>query len=484
MLSVMGVGMIVHEIFDCTHFYSLVLFSMEMKTESTYPTFMLEKSILGILIGNVNLSFIHIFKLRPQYFKVPKYYLMYEAILELNRQNLPIDEFLLQNCLMRIEPETNWKQEINELLLLNAYKDKLSYFVSQLEEYYFEAALKDLSIHLSNTQLSIKERLIAGLTALFELKDLNVTNHEAPLKKLLEDFVKQGGIVDKEKLLDTPFPLLNQSLCGGFEKEQLIVVGARPGMGKRGLLVTCLLHWVKQKKKVLYISFQQSSVSFLKLLLANYTQTPIELLGRSEELQKQKVALEEIAKFEEEQLLQFHSPHSSDITELLSIIANRQQKHGLDIVIIDSLQMVENTAGKSFSTRNSNLGSSLRKLKQFAKDLNILLLLGSEIGRIAERRNSASGRPMLSDLKDSGYIEEVADKVILVYRPEYYQLSEWEDGEITDGQGELTLAKNNIGPLGSIRVNYNKAYYRFSPYEEVDPKIEFEIPKNRQHEFE
>jgi replicative DNA helicase len=480
----MGLEMIVHEFIDCTHFYSLVLFSMEKKTESAYPTLLLEKSILGILIGNINLSFIHIFKLRPQYFKVPKYNLMYEAIIELNRQNLPVDEFLLQNCLMGIAPETNWKQEIKEVLLLNTYQDKLSYFVSQLEDHYFESALQDLSVNLSNTQLSIKDRLNAGLTALFELKDLNVTNHEAPLKNLLEDFVKQGGIVDKEKLLDTPFPLLNQSLCGGFEKEQLIAIGARPGMGKRGLLVTCLLHWVKQKKKVLYISFQQSSVSFLQLLLANYTQTPIQLLSRSEELQKQKVALEEIAKFEEEQLLQFHSPHSSDLTEMLSIIANRQQKHGLDIVIIDSLQMIENTIGKSFITRNSNLGSTLRKLKQLAKDLNVLLLLGSEIGRIAERRFTASGRPMLSDLKDSGYIEEIADKVILIYRPEYYHIGEWEDGELTDGQGELTLAKNNIGPLGSIRVNYSKDCYRFSPYEGFDPIIEFEVPRNRQYEFE
>lgn len=474
----------VHEIIDCTHFYRVVLFPMAIETEGTYPTLMLEKSILGILIGNENLSFIHVLKLRSQYFKVPKYALMYEAILELNSQNLPIDEFMLLNCLMGIAPETDWKKEIKEVLLLNVYRDKIEYFVNELEGNYFESTLQDLSIQLSNTQLSIIERLNSGLNKLFELKDLIISKQETPLKNLLEDFVKQGGIVNKEKLFDTPFPLLNPSMCGGFEKEQLVAIGARPGMGKRGFLVTCLLHWVKQKKKVMYISFQQTSANFLHLLVANYTQTPIQLLSQPEELLKHKEALEEIAKFEVEQLLQFHSPRNSDLTEILSLVANRQQKQGVDIVIIDSLQSIENPLGKSMNTRNNNLGFTLRKLKQLAKDLNILVLLGSEIGRIAERRMATSGRPMLSDLKDSGCIEEIADKVIFIYRPEYYQISEWEDGELAEGQGELILAKNNIGPLVSIRVNYNSACYRFSPYEEVDPSIEFEIPENRQYEFE
>ncbi len=120
-----------------------------------------------------------------------------------------------------------------------------------------------------------------------------------------------------------------------------------------------------------------------------------------------------------------------------------------------------------------------------AQELDFLLVVGSELSRSAERRTSSSTRPMLHDLKDSGWIEELADKVILIYRPEYYDLVEWEDGEVTKGTGELVVCKNNYGLMENIRVSYNVESRRFSNLVQTDfiQHEYFEIPESRKNEF-
>jgi replicative DNA helicase len=156
------------------------------------------------------------------------------------------------------------------------------------------------------------------------------------------------------------------------------------------------------------------------------------------------------------------------------------------VVIIDNLQMLEEINPIYYQNRNNTIGKNLRRLKQMALEFNFLLLIGSELSRSTERRSGSSCRPMLSDLKDSGAIVELADKVIMIYRPEYYQLSEWEDGEPTKDTGELMVCKNSMGHIENVKVAFNSDSFRFSDYIETDFYNGFDgnIPLSRSNEFE
>jgi replicative DNA helicase len=157
----------------------------------------------------------------------------------------------------------------------------------------------------------------------------------------------------------------------------------------------------------------------------------------------------------------------------------------VDVVIIDNLQMLDETNPVYYQNRNNTIGKNLRRLKQMAQEFNFLLMMGSELSRSAERRTGSSSRPMLSDLKDSGAIEELADKVIMIYRPEYYELSEWEDGEPTKDTGELIVCKNSMGTLDNVKVAFNPESFRFSDCIETIWHNGFEenIPEGRSNEF-
>jgi replicative DNA helicase len=167
----------------------------------------------------------------------------------------------------------------------------------------------------------------------------------------------------------------------------------------------------------------------------------------------------------------------------LAEISSQKIRQGLDVVIIDNLQQLEDLNPIFYQNRNTSLGKNLRRLKQLAEEMNLLIVIGSELSRNTEKR--ISGRPVLSDLRDSGWIEELADKVLMIYRPACYNLSEWDDGTHTYNNAEIDICKNKLGQIGSVRVNYNVEAFAFSDYKNSseawdDNKL---IPENRMNEF-
>lgn len=458
---------------------------MITNTKNNYSVEIIEHSILGILIQNGSLFSAHVLRLRPEFFSIRETQMIYKVLLQLNRENLVIDTHLIFHFLNTMDNETDWKRIITKISVLENLKEKLPYFVRQLRENYMNEKLSQLAMNACDRNQLPEDRIQQGIDLLYELKDLSLQREEVLLGKLMQDFLQTGGIIDKKYLLTTGMKSLDAMLDGGFEQGQIAIIGGRPGMGKTALMTSFCNHWIKQKnKKVLFLSFHTNPKNFIQLLVANETGLAFKTLNdEGFKSDPEKAYLEELVRTEKENYLQYNYLRSNSIQELLAILYTKHSKHGVDIVVIDNLQQLDNGIAAT-TNRHQGLGQILKQLRQAAKDLNLLILMGSDLNRNVERRFSYSCRPQLADLKDSGFIEEIADKVLLLYRPDYYQLTEWEDGSPTQNEAELIIAKNTLGALGTVKVGYKQSSLNFYELASQDLYRSFAIPESRQNEFD
>ena len=140
------------------------------------------------------------------------------------------------------------------------------------------------------------------------------------------------------------------------------------------------------------------------------------------------------------------------------------KNHNVSIILIDYLQLMQ--AGNNSGNREQEISTISRSLKSIAKELKIPVIALSQVNRGVETRSSVgSKRPILSDLRESGAIEQAADIVTFIYRPEYYKITEWENGDACHGQAEIIIAKHRNGALKNIRVMFIREFARFSNLE-------------------
>jgi replicative DNA helicase len=172
------------------------------------------------------------------------------------------------------------------------------------------------------------------------------------------------------------------------------------------------------------------------------------------------------------------------VFELRSIFKQYKLSHDIKLIMIDYLQLVQTS--KRFSTREQEISMITKTLKLIARELNIPIMVSSQLSRSVERRG-LNVTPLLSDLRESGSIEQDADKVIFLNRPEYYALNEFEDGTSTKGKADVIIAKNRTGPQASIRMNFRKECMLFeedNTYAPNNGKPQFEVPASRKNEFD
>lgn len=455
--------------------------------ENIYPSHaMVEKTILAIFIRNSKALNTYVLRIKAEYFHIEEYALIYQLMVELIKENAPVDEPILLNYLVGLQPDYDWQKEFEEIKIWGEFDDKLETFVNKLVENFVNRKFVEIALLISDLGIPEQKRINNSVQQLLDLKKLISHKTEEPLSKLMLEFMRTGGLTDKGAMIRSGIEMLDALMGGGFEKKQLLVVGARPGMGKTAFLMSmCNAIIDERKKRVLYISLSLNPKHFLTLMIANRLDHPISKISAGEFPANYNAGCNSLLEAENNGFFKYHFQTDNDFMNLMAEINNHRMRYGLDVVIIDSLQMMDESNPVFYQNRNNTLGKNLRRMKQMAQELNFLLVVGSELSRSAERRTSASNRPMLHDLKDSGWIEELADKVILIYRPEYYDLQEWEDGETTKAKGELVVCKNNFGLMENIRVSYNVESRRFfnhveSGFEQYDY---LEIPESRKNEF-
>ena len=226
---------------------------------------------------------------------------------------------------------------------------------------------------------------------------------------------------------------------GPFFKKEVVVIAGRPAMGKTQLLV----HWANQiakKQTVVYHSLDGTISEITNRFLTNETGIRLNTLQENK-LEPSELKLLEVSKntFKDKSLflLDFSIKSMVQLKEYYKVLV---EEHGVEVIFLDYIQLFRDSRNRN---REQEIASFMRNIKEIAKELNVCIFLASQLSRSVETRGGDK-RPILSDLRESGAIEEFADKVFFVYRPEYYGLLINEEGESTINQVELIIAKNNL----------------------------------------
>jgi replicative DNA helicase len=294
-------------------------------------------------------------------------------------------------------------------------------------------------------------------------------------KKKIQEIANKDGLSG----ISTGFEKLD-TLTSGWQPSDLIIIAARPGMGKTALTLSMARNIAVIKQvPVAFFSLEMSSVQLITRLISAETGLS------SEKLRTGKLADHEWKQLNVKVGDLEKAPLFIDDTPALSIFDLRAKarrlasQHQIKLIVVDYLQLMTAGNNNKAGNREQEISTISRNLKSLAKELNIPVIALSQLSRAVETRGGTK-RPQLSDLRESGAIEQDADIVSFIYRPEYYQIEERDDEEHTSsiGQAEFIVAKHRNGGLDNIRMKFIGQLGKFEDLQSDDSSYEYQSKMN------
>ncbi|MAO11659.1 MAG: replicative DNA helicase [Flavobacteriaceae bacterium] len=307
---------------------------------------------------------------------------------------------------------------------------------------------------------------------LYEITQGNIKRSSETAQQLVIQAKKKiEEIANREGLSGVPSGFEDiDKLTSGWQPSDLIIIAARPGMGKTALTLSMARNIaVDHNIPVAFFSLEMSSVQLITRLISSETQLSSEKL-RTGNLEKHEwEQLNVKVKGLEKAPLFIDDTPSLSIFDLRAKARRLSSQHGIKLIMVDYLQLMTAGGNQKGGNREQEISTISRNLKALAKELNVPVIALSQLSRAVETRGG-SKRPLLSDLRESGAIEQDADIVSFIYRPEYYKIDEWDDEERTptQGQGEFIVAKHRNGGLDEIRLRFVGHLGRFENLERFD----------------
>lgn len=434
-----------------------------------------ERLIIGtFLIDKKGLDFA-IDLVTPEIFYDPRHQIIFAAIFKLYQDNHPVD---LVTVIDRLQKEENLSlaggdHYIIELTMGVSSSAHIEYHVRVVLEKYILRSLINISANV--IEKSYKES-----TDVFELLDkaeqsfFDITNGTIKkgfdtantLVKEAIDKIKQ--LKDQEGISGVPsgFAALDRE-TGGWQNSDLIIIAARPAMGKTAFLLSMARNMaVEHNVPIALFSLEMASIQLITRMIASETNIS------SDKFRKGNLTDEEWNRLFHNVSSLENAPLFIDETPSLSVFDFRAKcrrlvmQHGVKIIMVDYLQLMTASSGnKSVGNREQEIATISRSLKAIAKELNVPVIALSQLSRSVENRPGK--RPQLSDLRESGAIEQDADIVSFIFRPEYYKITHWDndpEGAETDttNQAELIIAKHRNGATADVRLSFLKNFAKFA----------------------
>lgn len=316
----------------------------------------------------------------------------------------------------------------------------------------FSDEIKALSLEDKSPAKNVLEKAEKGL---FEISQGGLRNSLTALDVIMSDTVQtiMKRVQNRGELsgVTTGFTDLN-SLLGGFQKSDLVLLAARPSMGKTALAVNLAVNAAKAGKKIAMFSLEMSKTQIGQRILASFAQMNLSSLFKGElegqDLVNLITASNELSKYS----LHIDDTAAISLIELKAKLRRLKMEEGLDLVVIDYLQLM--TTGERIENRVQEISQISRGLKAIAKELDVPVLALSQLSRALEQRPDK--RPKLSDLRESGAIEQDADIVMFLYR-DYVYNKETENPNLA----EVIVSKHRNGPIGVVNLIWKDEYTRF-----------------------
>lgn len=301
--------------------------------------------------------------------------------------------------------------------------------------------------------------------SLFKISESNIRKNYADMSAIMTEALREleRRREQKDGLTGVPsgFTQLDR-LTSGWQPTELIILAARPAMGKTAFVVSSLRNAaVDFGMPVAIFSLEMSAVQLVNRMISAEAELD------SEKLKKGNLAPHEWTQLHQRIDRLMRAPIYIDDTPALSILELRakcrrlKQQHDIQMIVIDYLQLMQGDGGKGGGNREQEIASISRALKNLAKELNVPVIALSQLSRAVETRGGDK-RPQLSDLRESGSIEQDADMVAFLYRPEYYGFTQDDAGNSVQGVGEVIIAKNRSGSLDTIQLRFIGKYTKFA----------------------
>jgi replicative DNA helicase len=273
--------------------------------------------------------------------------------------------------------------------------------------------------------------------------------------ELVDEFTKKMEMlrsgIKSEAVVPSGFKELDKKI-GGFQPGRLYVVGARPAMGKTALMVNWIRNIIdntNNPKNVLVITLECSAQSIMQRLVSCMASVPLEKINRGGLTNEEWKSIQEttLPRLRTAPLL-IEENTVCTLAQLREKCLQMKEEDKLGIVFIDYLQLITPVKGRY---RDEEIAEVMRGLKDLSKEAAVPFVVLSQLSRAVEYRNG-NKLPRLTDLRDSGTIEQIADVVMFIYRPEYYDILLNELDESTNGEMHLRIAKNRMGELDIIEL--------------------------------
>lgn len=416
-----------------------------------------EEAVLGSLLIDPDAILDIASFLKPGAFYREQNKWIYQAILDLHEARDPLDFVTLTETLRQRSQLEDVGGEAYLISLLNAVPTSVN--AKSYARIVESAALRRRMISAAGTiaNLAYDEDedvnviLDRAEQTLFSISEERVTRDLKPVRDIARDYLDRIEELNArgEEIIGVPTGYLDiDRLLGGLNKSDLLIVAARPGMGKTSLQLGMALHaGLRHGKRIAIFNLEMSGEQLVQRMVAAETRIDSQRLRRGQ-LQEQEwpIFLEAIGRLSETKIFIDDTPSITPL-QLRTKCRRLYAEHGLDMIMLDYLQLMQ--AERTSNNRVQEISEISRSLKGLARELDVPVVTASQLSRAVESRQDK--RPQLSDLRDSGSIEQDADVVMFIYRDEYY------NPETTDRPNiaEVSVAKHRNGPTGVVDLYWH-----------------------------
>ena len=399
-----------------------------------------------------------------------QYGVMFESMVELFNEGKPVDLVTLQNRLREkdVPPEVSSLEFLKDLLNANFTSANVRYYANIVAEKATLRKLIRLNEEIANTCYTGKESLETILEdtekRVFELVQKRNTGEFVPIRQVVMNAMDRIEKASRNKGNVTGIPTGFIDLdykTAGLQPSDLILIAARPSMGKTAFVLNIAQNVAfKQGMTVAMFSLEMSKEQFVNRLFSLESKVDSQHLRTGNLTDAEWESLIESAGVIGKSNLIIDDTPGITIAELRSKCRKYKLEYDLKLIIIDYLQLM--TTGQRSENRVQEISSITRNLKIMAKELNVPIIALSQLSRAVEKQgNNSSHRPQLSDLRDSGSIEQDADCVLFLYRDSYYASQNPDGAEVDADTAECIVAKNRHGETSTVPLGWDGAHTRF-----------------------
>ena len=437
----------------------------------------IERAVLGALLVDKDAYAVVCEMLYPESFYEPRNQMVYTAIRDLSMKEQPVDvltvtEQLARNGQLEEVGGPAYIAEISSRVASSAHIEYHARIVAQkfLSRQLIQFA-SDIETKAYDETIDVDDLMQHAEGSLFELPQKNMkkeyTQIDPVIKNALDVIQKAAANTDGLTGVPTGYHKLDD-ITSGWQASDLVIIAGRPAMGKTSFALSMAKNIAADYQvPMAFFSLEMSNVQLVNRLISNCC-----------EIQGSKILNGQLQPDEWDRLDKrvntlLGAPLYIDDTPGLSVFELRTKarrlvrEHGVKIIMIDYLQLM-NANGMRFSSRQEEVSTISRSLKGLAKELDIPILALSQLNRGVEAREGLEGkRPQLSDLRESGAIEQDADMVLFVHRPEYYHIYQDENGRDLHGMAQIIIAKHRKGATGDVLLTFRGEFTRFENPEDT-----------------